>query len=164
LDGIRNGAGGAAPEFLRPETRSAAVPTFPGGPCAKSEGGSPGAKPGVDRDTRHCRTTAQRRGMIAFLQRPPRIPNARVEPSFAVAAAAAVLLGCCPAYAQVDRLSISPGPRLGMPSPLGVGPSSPAASPRIPIGATELATPNVIPMVSGMSLVSPSMSSVSTCP
>ena len=81
---------------------------------------------------------------------------------FAVATAA-VLLGCGSAYAQVGGMSISPGPSLGMTSPLGVGPGSPVAPARIPMGATELAAPGVSPMISGTSPMAPSTSTVSTC-
>ena len=44
----------------------------------------------------------------------------------AVATTAAVLLGCWPAYAQLGGMSISPGPPLGMTSPLSIagGPST----------------------------------------
>ena len=82
---------------------------------------------------------------------------------FAVATTAAVLLGCGSAYAQVGGMSISPGPSLGMTSPLGVGPGSPVAPARIPMGATELAAPGVSPMISGTSPMAPSTSTVSTC-
>jgi hypothetical protein len=68
---------------------------------------------------------------------------------FAVATAA-VLLGCGSAYAQVD-ISISPGPPLGMTSPLGLGPGSQVGRTGIPMGATELATPGVSPTISGAS-------------
>jgi hypothetical protein len=82
---------------------------------------------------------------------------------FAVATTAAVLLGCGSAYAQVGGMSISPGPSLGMTSPLGVGPGSPVAPARIPMGATELASPGVSPMISGTSPMAPSTSSGTTC-
>ena len=80
---------------------------------------------------------------------------------FAVATAA-VLLGCGSAYAQVG-MNISPGPPLGMTSPLGVGPGSPVARTSIPMGATELATPGVSPTISGTSPMTPATSTVTTC-
>ena len=82
---------------------------------------------------------------------------------FAMATTAAVLLGCGSAYAQVGGMSISPGPSLGMTSPLGVGPGLPVPRSRIPMGATELAAPGVSPMISGTSPMAPSTSIVSTC-
>src|SRR3979411_754802 len=60
-------------------------------------------------------------------------------------------------------MSISPGPSLGMTSPLGVGPGLPVPRSRIPMGATELAAPGVSPMISGTSPMAPSTSTVSTC-
>ena len=63
---------------------------------------------------------------------------------FAIATTLAVLFGCGYAYAQV-----SPGPPLGMTSPLGIGPGSPVAPVRVPLGATELASPGVSPTASG---------------
>jgi hypothetical protein len=82
---------------------------------------------------------------------------------FAVATTAAVLLGCGSAYAQVGGMSISPGPPLGMTSPLGVGPGSPVAPSRIPMGATELTSPGVSPMTSGTSPLGPATGGVATC-
>ena len=73
---------------------------------------------------------------------------------FAVAALVAVLLDCGCAYAQVGGMSISPGPPLGFTSPLGVGPGSPVAPTRIPMGSTELAAPAVSPLISGTSPMS----------
>jgi hypothetical protein len=43
----------------------------------------------------------------------------------AVAVPAAVLLDCGSAFAQVGGMSISPGPPLGVTSPLGLGSGSP---------------------------------------
>ena len=70
---------------------------------------------------------------------------------FAVATLVAVLLDCGFAYAQVGGMSISPGPPLGFTSPLGVGPGSPVAPTRTPMGATELTTSAVSPLISGTS-------------
>jgi hypothetical protein len=78
----------------------------------------------------------------------------RVEPMmtrFAVATTAVVLLGCGSAYAQIGGMNISPGAPLGITSPLGLGPGSPVAPSGIPMGATELASPGVSPMTSGIS-------------
>jgi len=66
---------------------------------------------------------------------------------FAVAAAAAVLLGCGSAYPQA-RMNVSPLAAFGMTSPLGV-PNAPVGHTGIPLGATELATPGVSPTTSG---------------
>ena len=82
---------------------------------------------------------------------------------FAVAALVAVLLDWGSAYAQVGGLSISPGPPLGFTSPLGVGPGSPVAPTRTPMGATELAAPAVSPLISGTSPMSPATSIGTTC-
>src|SRR5882757_701371 len=61
-----------------------------------------------------------------------------------MASMAAVLLGCVSALAQV-----APGTSpLGMTSPLGVGPALPVPPTRIPLGATELSSPGVSPMMS----------------
>jgi hypothetical protein len=78
---------------------------------------------------------------------------------FVLAATAAVLLGCGPASAQLGA-SVFPGPALGMTSPLGVGPSSPVPQTRIPLGATELASPGVSPTMSG---TFPELGSITTC-
>jgi hypothetical protein len=49
-------------------------------------------------------------------QRPPRIPNARVEPMMtrALSTTAAVLFELRSSYAQIAGMRISPGPPLGM--------------------------------------------------
>ena len=73
---------------------------------------------------------------------------------FAVAALLAVLLDCGSAYAQIGGMSISPGPPLGFTSPLGVGPGSPVAPTRTPMGSTELAAPALSPLISGTSPMS----------
>src|SRR5690348_14065386 len=76
-------------------------------------------------------------------------------------AIAAVLSICGSAYAQVGGVSISPGPPLGFTSPLGLGPGSPVGPSKIPMGATELASPAVSPLISGTSPMSPAASA--TC-
>jgi hypothetical protein len=73
---------------------------------------------------------------------------------------AAVLLGCGSAYAQVGGISISPGPALGITSPLGLGPGSPVGPSGIPMGATELASPGVSPTISG---TFPAIGGITTC-
>jgi len=82
---------------------------------------------------------------------------------FAVAILVAVLLDWGSAYAQVGGMSISPGPPLGFTSPLGVGPGSPVAPTRTPMGATELTTSAVSPLISGTSPMSPATSTGTTC-
>ena len=62
---------------------------------------------------------------------------------FLTAIAAAALLGCGPAAAQVGGIGASP---LGMTSPLGIGPAFAGGPTGIPLGATELASPGVSPM------------------
>jgi hypothetical protein len=79
---------------------------------------------------------------------------------FAMAALVAVLLDCGPAYAQVG---ISPGPPLGFTSPLGLGPGSPVAPTGTPMGATELTTSAVSPLISGTSPMNPATSTGTTC-
>jgi hypothetical protein len=70
----------------------------------------------------------------------------------AAALAAAVLGG---GAAQAQAPSISPGLPLGVTSPLGIGPSAPVGPTRIPLGATELATPGASPILSGASPLDP---------
>ena len=82
---------------------------------------------------------------------------------FAVATTAAVLSGCWPAYAQVGGTGIFPGPALGMTSPLGVGPGSPVAPTRIPMGATELTSSGVSPLTSGASPLGLAIGGIATC-
>jgi hypothetical protein len=79
---------------------------------------------------------------------------------FVIATTAAVLLGCGPASAQVGATSLFPGPALGMTSPLGVGPGSLVPPIRIPMGATELASPGVSPTISG---TFPEVGGIATC-
>jgi hypothetical protein len=82
---------------------------------------------------------------------------------FALAVLSAVLLDCGSASAQIGGTSISPGPPLGMTSPLGLGPASPVAPTRIPMGATELASPGVSPFMSATSPMTPATSVGATC-
>jgi hypothetical protein len=83
----------------------------------------------------------------------------RLMTRFVMAATAAVLLGCSPTFAQV-----SPGlPPLGMTSPLGVGTGSPVPPVRVPLGATELASPGVSPMTSITSALGPAPVTASGC-
>jgi hypothetical protein len=79
---------------------------------------------------------------------------------FAVATTATVLLGCWP---QVGGMGIFPGPALGMTSPLGVGPGSPVAPTRIPMGATELTSSGVSPLTSGASPLGLAIGGIATC-
>jgi hypothetical protein len=78
---------------------------------------------------------------------------------FVIATTAAVLLACGPASAQLGK-TVFPGAALGMTSPLGVGPSWPVPQTRIPLGATELASPGVSPTMSG---TFPEMGGITTC-
>ena len=82
---------------------------------------------------------------------------------FAVAITVAVLLGCWPVYAQVGGMGIFPGPALGMTSPLRVGPGSPVAPTRIPMGATELTSSGVSPLTSGASPLGLAIGGIATC-
>jgi hypothetical protein len=70
---------------------------------------------------------------------------------FVLAVLATVLLECGSAYAQAVGTSISPGPALGMTSPLGIGAAPPVARTGIPMGATEQTTSAVSPFISGTS-------------
>ena len=88
---------------------------------------------------------------------------ARLIATGAVATTATVLLGCWPAYAQVGGMGIFPGPALGMTSPLGVGPGSPVAPTRIPMGATELTSSGVSPLTSGASPLGLAIGGIATC-
>ena len=81
-----------------------------------------------------------------------------------MAAAAAFLLSCAPAFAQVGGMGITPGSSpLGMTSPLGIGPGLPVAPVGIPLGATELASPGVSPTTSGASPMGPATGSIALC-
>ena len=82
---------------------------------------------------------------------------------FALAVLSAVLLDCGSASAQIGGTSISPGPPLGMTSPLGLGTASPVSPTRIPMGATELASPGVSPFMSATSPMTPATSVGATC-
>jgi hypothetical protein len=68
-----------------------------------------------------------------------------------IGATAAILVSCASGFAQMP----SDMPALEMTSPLGIGPGSPVPPARIPLGATELASPGVSPMVSATSPLSP---------
>jgi hypothetical protein len=74
--------------------------------------------------------------------------------------AAAALLGCSPAAAQVGGIGAPP---LGLTSPLGIGPGSPVSPTGIPMGATELSSPGVSPMTSGASPLVPSLGGATGC-
>src|SRR3982075_2007999 len=92
----------------------------------------------------------------------------KVEPMmtrFMMVTTAGLLMGCGSAFAQVGgMMGISPGPSpLGMTSPLGIGPGSPVAPVRVPLGATELASPGVSPMTSGASPMGPTTGGITTC-
>jgi hypothetical protein len=63
-------------------------------------------------------------------------------------AAAIILLGCGPAFAQVG-MTTSPTPGLEATSPLGMSPGAPVAQTGIPLGATELASPGISAAVTG---------------
>lgn len=79
-----------------------------------------------------------------------------------MAAMVVALLGCGPAAAQVGGIGTPPGASpLGMTSPLGIGPAPAVAPTGIPLGATELASPGVSPMTSGISPLGPTTGS--TC-
>ena len=81
-----------------------------------------------------------------------------------IVAITAALLGSGSASAQIGGLSTSPGPSpLGMTSPLGIGPAAPVAPTGIPLGATELASPGVSPMTSGVSPVVPAIGGATAC-
>jgi hypothetical protein len=54
----------------------------------------------------------------------------------------------------VDALKVI-GLPLGITSPLGIGPAGPVGPTRIPLGATELATPGASPILSGASPLDP---------
>ena len=83
---------------------------------------------------------------------------------FVMTTAAAVLLGCGSAFAQVGGTSISPEPSpLGMTSPLGMGAGSPVAPTGIPLGAMELASPGLSPAAPGASPPGPTTGSTTPC-
>src|ERR1700694_2761863 len=90
-----------------------------------------------------------------------------IEPTmtrFMMATTAAVLLGCASAFAQVGGMSFSPGSSpLGMTSPLGIGPGSPVAPAGTPLGATELASPGLSPMMFGASPMGATTGGATTC-
>jgi hypothetical protein len=63
-----------------------------------------------------------------------------------IAATAAALFGCNPVFAQVGGMA-SPTPGIGSTSPLGMTPGSSVPSVGLPMGATELASPGLSPML-----------------
>jgi hypothetical protein len=76
-----------------------------------------------------------------------------------IAALTALLLGCGSAVAQS-----TPGlPPLSMTSPLGLGPGAPVPPVGIPLGATQMQSLGVSPLTSGVSPVSPTTGTNSTC-
>ena len=81
-----------------------------------------------------------------------------------IAAILTVLLGSTPVFAQVGGIG-SPTPGMGLTSPLGMAPGLPVPPAGIPLGATELASPGISPVPSGMTGMTesdPSCSSVGT--
>jgi hypothetical protein len=81
-----------------------------------------------------------------------------------MATAAAVLLGCGSAVAQVGGMGISPGASpLGMTSPLGIGPGLAVPPTGLRLGTTEVPTLGVSPITSGTSPLPPTMGSLTTC-
>lgn len=83
---------------------------------------------------------------------------------FVMATAAAVLLGCGSAFAQVGGTSTSSEPSpLGMTSPLGIGAGSPVAPTGIPLGATELASPGLSSAAPGTSPLGLTTRSTTPC-
>src|ERR1700719_4357521 len=65
-----------------------------------------------------------------------------------IAAMQAALIGCGPAAAQVGGVGI-PTPGIAATSPLGMTPGSSVSPTRIPMGATELASPGLSPATNG---------------
>jgi hypothetical protein len=65
-----------------------------------------------------------------------------------IATAAATVLGCSSALAQVGGTSI-PSPGIAATSPLGMSPTQPVAPTGIPLGASEIVSPGISPMLSG---------------
>jgi hypothetical protein len=80
-----------------------------------------------------------------------------------IATAAATLLGCGCAFAQVGAIGTSPLAPLGVTSPLGLGPGAAVGPIRIPLGATELGTPGVSPMISGTSPLGSTIGNLTSC-
>lgn len=78
----------------------------------------------------------------------------------AIAVIIGALLGASAASAQIGGSAPSP---LGITSPLGIGPSVPVAPTGIPLGATELASPGVSPMTSGVTPLDPATGLATTC-
>jgi len=65
------------------------------------------------------------------------------------AAVLAMVFGCSPAVAQMGGMG-APTPVIGATSPLGMAPGSPVPPIGIPFGSTELASPGLSPLPSGM--------------
>src|SRR5260221_11639431 len=65
-----------------------------------------------------------------------------------VVATAAALFGCNPAFAQVGGIGSST-PGIGTTSPLGMTPGSSVPPVGLPLGATELASPGLSPVLTG---------------
>jgi hypothetical protein len=79
------------------------------------------------------------------------------------AAVAATLLGCSCAFAQVGGIGTAPLTPLGVTSPLGLGPGAAVGPIGIPLGATELGTPGVSPMISGASPLGSTIGNFTAC-
>jgi hypothetical protein len=75
---------------------------------------------------------------------------------------AIILMGSASASAQIGAVPSAPSP-LGMTSPLGIGPAPAVLGTGIPLGATELNSPGVSPMTSGVSPLGPTALSTATC-
>src|SRR5882724_6271632 len=98
----------------------------------------------------HIVTTTSDRNLIGRRQTVTRI---------GIAALTALLLACGSAVAQT-----APGlPPLGMTTPLGLGPGTPVPPVGIPLGATQMQSLGVSPLTSGVSPVSPTTGTNSTC-
>src|SRR5262245_49163380 len=80
----------------------------------------------------------------------------------AVALVSSGLVGCGSAFAQVGATPPGASP-LGITSPLGIGPAPSVPGTGIPLGATELNSPGVSPMTTGVLPLGPSALSASTC-
>src|ERR1700681_1926006 len=80
-----------------------------------------------------------------------------------IATAAATLLGCGCAFAQVGGIGTAPIAPLGVTSPLGIGPGAAVGPVGIPLGATEIGTAGVSPMISGTSPLGSTIGNVTAC-
>jgi hypothetical protein len=81
-----------------------------------------------------------------------------------IATAAATLFGCSCAFAQVGGIGTTPLAPLGVTSPLGLGPGAAVGPIGIPLGATELGTPGVSPMISATSPLGSTIGNFTACP